>query len=71
MVDFNQEQFHGGEDSKFKLKVKCNWKLAVENYCESYHLPWVHPDSKFLFKITRSLQYRKSRNLLWARDFAL
>ena len=20
-----------------------NWKLAVENYCESYHLPWVHP----------------------------
>ena len=42
--DFNQEQFHGGEDSKFQLKVKCNWKLAVENYCESYHLPWVHPD---------------------------
>jgi phenylpropionate dioxygenase-like ring-hydroxylating dioxygenase large terminal subunit len=23
--------------------VACNWKLAVENYCESYHLPWVHP----------------------------
>ncbi|MDF4861958.1 RHO alpha subunit C-terminal catalytic domain-containing protein, partial [Vibrio parahaemolyticus] len=20
-----------------------NWKLAVENYCEAYHLPWVHP----------------------------
>ena len=21
-----------------------NYKLAVENYCESYHLPFVHPD---------------------------
>ncbi|MEM7196875.1 MAG: aromatic ring-hydroxylating dioxygenase subunit alpha [Pseudomonadota bacterium] len=28
---------------QFDLKVRCNWKLAVENYCESYHLPWVHP----------------------------
>lgn len=35
--------FHGGEDSSFQLEVNCNWKLAVENYCESYHLPWVHP----------------------------
>lgn len=26
------------------LDVKANWKLAVENYAESYHLPWVHPD---------------------------
>jgi choline monooxygenase len=25
------------------LDVQCNWKLAVENYCEAYHLPWVHP----------------------------
>jgi choline monooxygenase len=27
----------------FSMEVQCNWKLAVENYCESYHLPWVHP----------------------------
>jgi choline monooxygenase len=33
----------GGEDSTFSFDVACNWKLAVENYCESYHLPWVHP----------------------------
>ncbi|MDC9719164.1 MAG: aromatic ring-hydroxylating dioxygenase subunit alpha [Gammaproteobacteria bacterium] len=32
-----------GEGS-FTLNVACNWKLAVENYCESYHLPWVHPN---------------------------
>lgn len=34
---------HGGPESSFTLDVNCNWKLAVENYCESYHLPWVHP----------------------------
>lgn len=25
------------------IEVKSNWKLTVENYCEAYHLPWVHP----------------------------
>ena len=40
---FDQPLFHGGEDSRFELEVASNWKLAVENYCESYHLPWVHP----------------------------
>lgn len=34
---------HAGGAGSFKLEVGCNWKLAVENYCESYHLPWVHP----------------------------
>lgn len=41
--EFEQPSYFGGEDSQFDLHVKCNWKLAVENYCESYHLPWVHP----------------------------
>lgn len=31
----------GGEN--IELELKANWKLAIENYCESYHLPWVHP----------------------------
>ena len=31
------------EDGCWDLTVQSNWKLAVENYCESYHLPWVHP----------------------------
>lgn len=26
-----------------EIEVNCNWKLAVENYCEGYHLPFVHP----------------------------
>lgn len=42
-AEFDLPLFHGGPDSRFTLEVACNWKLAVENYCESYHLPWVHP----------------------------
>lgn len=41
--EFDQPMAHGGAASSFKLEVETNWKLAVENYCESYHLPWVHP----------------------------
>ncbi|MGD1884278.1 MAG: aromatic ring-hydroxylating dioxygenase subunit alpha [Paracoccaceae bacterium] len=42
-AEFDKPLFHGGAGSRFTLDVQCNWKLAVENYCESYHLPWVHP----------------------------
>ena len=42
-AEFDRPLHHGGADSRFQLRVICNWKLAVENYCESYHLPWVHP----------------------------
>ncbi|AZV79551.1 aromatic ring-hydroxylating dioxygenase subunit alpha [Parasedimentitalea marina] len=42
-AEFDTPLFHGGADSRFQLDLNCNWKLAVENYCESYHLPWVHP----------------------------
>lgn len=41
--EFEQPMYHGGDSSSFTLTVNTNWKLAVENYCESYHLPWVHP----------------------------
>ena len=34
---------HGGADSRFVIELDCNWKLAVENYCEAYHVPWIHP----------------------------
>jgi len=42
-AEFEKPLHHSGDDSSFKLEVDCNWKLAVENYCESYHLPFVHP----------------------------
>ena len=41
--EFDVPLHHGGEDSTFSFDLRTNWKLVVENYCESYHLPWVHP----------------------------
>jgi phenylpropionate dioxygenase-like ring-hydroxylating dioxygenase large terminal subunit len=41
--EFDHPLHFGGTDSAFKFELSANWKLAVENYCESYHLPWVHP----------------------------
>ncbi|WP_121629695.1 aromatic ring-hydroxylating oxygenase subunit alpha [Tropicibacter alexandrii] len=42
-ADVEKPLYHGGFDSVITLPVQTNWKLAVENFCESYHLPWVHP----------------------------
>ena len=35
---------HAKDNGYFNMEVNSNWKLAIENYCESYHLPWVHPE---------------------------
>ena len=35
---------HSNDFGYFKLEAKCNWKFAIENYCESYHLPSIHPE---------------------------
>ena len=35
---------HSKDYGYFHLDVKCNWKFAIENYCESYHLPTIHPE---------------------------
>ncbi|MEY1555199.1 aromatic ring-hydroxylating dioxygenase subunit alpha [Yoonia sp. R2331] len=42
-AEFDVPMHAGGAESSIDLEVQTNWKLAVENYCESYHLPWVHP----------------------------
>ena len=36
--------FHAKDYGYFNLDVKSNWKFAIENYCESYHLPTIHPE---------------------------
>lgn len=33
----------GATHAQITMEIAANWKLAVENFCESYHLPWVHP----------------------------
>lgn len=43
-AEFDQPYFVGGAASQFEMTLDTNWKLAVENFCESYHLPWVHPE---------------------------
>ena len=35
---------HSKDHGYFNVEVNSNWKFAIENYCESYHLPWIHPD---------------------------
>ena len=42
-AEFDVPVYHGGKDSIIEFDLKTNWKLIIENYCESYHLPWVHP----------------------------
>lgn len=42
--EFEQPLYHSGDDSSLRIDLNCNWKLAVENYCEAYHLPFIHPD---------------------------
>ena len=43
-VDDHKLLIHSNDYGYFNLDVKCNWKFAIENYCESYHLPTIHPE---------------------------
>ena len=49
--DFEQPIKYGGKDSSFSITLEANWKLAVENYCESYHLPNIHPELNKISKL--------------------
>ena len=35
---------HSADNGYFNMTVNSNWKFAIENYCESYHLQWIHPE---------------------------
>ncbi|NKB54741.1 MAG: Rieske 2Fe-2S domain-containing protein [Alphaproteobacteria bacterium] len=52
---------HTGADCTIEFALDCNWKLAVENYCEAYHLPWVHPG------LNRYSPLEQHRNIVSAR----
>lgn len=41
--DAHHRYKRAGQGDRLELEINANWKLAIENYCESYHLPWVHP----------------------------
>ena len=54
----------GKAQGGFSLKVACNWQLAVENYCESYHLPWIHP------KLNVYSRVKDHYHIIFATEFA-
>ncbi len=35
--------YYAPQDSQLTLNLQTNWKFVVENYCEAYHLPIIHP----------------------------
>lgn len=51
-------------DGAMSIEVNCNWKLAVENYCEAYHLPWVHPSLNSYSRL------EDHYNIMFGDDFA-
>ncbi len=50
--DFSLLRFGSSED----FLLPANWKLAIENYVERYHLPWVHPSLNGFSGIDRSYE---------------
>ncbi len=41
--EFDSPLFAGGADSVMSLEIAANWKLLIDNTCEAYHLPSIHP----------------------------
>ena len=52
----------------FKIETKCNWKFAIENYCESYHLPWVHPELNKYSKLSDHHHIMSGSNIFAGQD---
>ncbi|MFT5111624.1 MAG: choline monooxygenase [Parasphingorhabdus sp.] len=42
---------------KLTIEFKGNWKLAIENNLDAYHLPWVHPDLNSISKFEDHYDY--------------
>lgn len=38
-IQLNQFQYHHRDE----YKIRCNWKVYMDNYLEGYHLPHIHP----------------------------
>ncbi|WP_109514890.1 aromatic ring-hydroxylating oxygenase subunit alpha [Pseudomonas ovata] len=60
-ISLMRKEVDGGS---MALEVECNWKLAVENFCEAYHLPWVHPSLNTYSRL------EDHYNILFDRQFA-
>lgn len=57
--EFQKPFFSNNTDCSFNLSINANWKLAVENFCESYHLPWIHPELNLVSKLADHFNIQK------------
>ena len=48
---------------KKRYSVNCNWKLIIQNYCECYHCPMIHP------QLAEIHNYMGGRNNLYSGPF--
>jgi choline monooxygenase len=51
-----------------KIETKCNWKFPIENYCESYHLPSIHPDLNKYSKLSDHHDIISEPNIFAGQD---
>jgi choline monooxygenase len=60
---------HGGSQ---RWELKANWKLAVENFVERYHLPFVHPTLNSVSSVKHTLHITDGEGFVGvgSRNFA-
>jgi choline monooxygenase len=52
---------------RWEYQTQCNWKAYVENYTESYHVPWVHPETfALLTPLKRWVEFPDITTQHWA-----
>ena len=60
--DDQQSLKYSKDHGYFSLDVKSNWKFAIENYCESYHLPTIHPKLNKVSNISKHYHIQGLQN---------
>ncbi|HWF51507.1 MAG TPA: SRPBCC family protein, partial [Solirubrobacteraceae bacterium] len=52
---------------RWEYHVECNWKAYVDNFTESYHVPWVHPETfELLTPLKRWVEFPEITDQPWA-----
>src|SRR5208282_2914257 len=52
---------------RWEYEVPCNWKVYVDNFIESYHVPWVHPETfALLTPLKRWVDFPEMTDEPWA-----
>lgn len=54
-IDFTNYKFYCRES----YKIRCNWKVYIDNFLEGYHIPFVHP------KLNKVINYKSYKTELF------